>query len=142
MKAAGQRPHVHSAGELELAVVSSAEQRRIDQVVLQPGQGQIWKDEVALGVVGETGQPSDMVREAEGELPDVDRCGHESQNEERDAGQSVVEDIVDRWALSSPVPLLILCNRKSRKGYQHMTVPHGALILSTDDNLKGMCPTG
>lgn len=60
MKTARQGAHVDSLRELELAVVSGAEQRRIDQVLLGPGEILVRRDEVPLLVIAETGYPAEV----------------------------------------------------------------------------------
>lgn len=95
MKPRGQCAKVDSARELEFTVMTPPDQRRVDDVVLDLGEGAIGREKVALAVVGETGETAEMSREAMGELPDVDEGGHETKDEDSDASEVIVEGFME-----------------------------------------------
>ena len=64
-------------------------------MVLDLGEGAMGREKVALAVIGETGKTAEMGREAMKELPDVDKGGHETEDEDGDAGEVIVEGFME-----------------------------------------------
>ena len=91
MEATGQGSKIDGPRELELLVVTTAEQGGVDDVVLDFGQGAMGREEVALTVIAEAGETAQVGEEAMGELPDVDEGGDAAQDQDGGAGEFIVE---------------------------------------------------
>ena len=91
MEATGQGSKIDGPRELELLVVTTAEQGGVDDVVLDFGQGAMGREEVALTVIAEAGETAQVGEEAMGELPDVDEGRDAAQDQNGGAGEVIVE---------------------------------------------------
>lgn len=95
MEATGQSTKVDGARQLELLVMAVAEEGRIDDVVLDLGEGVVRREEVPLTVIGEAGQTTQMGVETMGQLPDVDEGRDAPENEDGDASEVIVEYLME-----------------------------------------------
>ena len=95
MKPRRQCAKVDSARELEFTVMTPPDERRVNDVVFDLGEGAMGREKIALAVVGETGETAEMGREAMRELPDVDEGGHKTEDKDSDASEVIVEGFME-----------------------------------------------
>lgn len=93
VEATGQGAKVDDGGELELLVVTAAQHGGIDEMALDLGKSAVGGDEVALSVIVEAGESSQMGVDAEASLPEVDEGGHQAENEQTPAGEVIVQTL-------------------------------------------------
>ena len=95
MEATGQGTEVDCRRQLPLLVMAVAEEGRVDDMVLDLGEGVMGREEVALTVIGEAGQATQMGVEPMGQLPDVDEGRDAPENEDGDASEVIVEHLLE-----------------------------------------------
>lgn len=105
LKTTRKGAHADGTGQLEFAVVSSAEQRGVDDMLLQPGHPVIPSSKVPLRIIVETGEASEVGGDANRRLPQEEKSGRSGHHRQGEMSVVELESVVERFLITATSPL-------------------------------------